>query len=48
MVGQSPVATPADVIDNVRLASKKNQSAVLLRVEYKGEKRFLAVKLATA
>jgi serine protease Do len=48
MVGQKPVETPDDVIERVRLAAEQKQSAVLLRVEYRGQNRFVAVKLATA
>jgi serine protease Do len=48
MVGQKSVDTPDDIIERVRLAAEKKQSAVLLRVEYQGENRFVAVKLAAA
>jgi serine protease Do len=48
MVGQKPVETPDEVIEHVRDAAEKKQSAVLLRVEYGGQNRFVAVKLATA
>ena len=48
MVGQKTVESPDDVIEHVRHASEQKQSAVLLRVEYRGQNRFVAVKLATA
>ena len=48
MVGQKTVETPDDVIEHVRDAAEQNKSAVLLRVEYRGQNRFVAVKLATA
>jgi len=48
MVGQKTVDSPDDVIEHVRHASEQKQSAVLLRVEYRGQNRFVAVKLATA
>jgi len=48
MVGQRNVATPDEVVESVKQASARKSAAVLLRVEYKGEKRFLAVKLAKA
>jgi serine protease Do len=48
MVGQKTVESPDDVIEHVRYASEQKQSAVLLRVEYRGQNRFVAVKLATA
>ena len=48
MVGQKPVDSPSDVIEHVRNAAEQKQSAVLLRVEYRGQNRFVAVKLATA
>jgi serine protease Do len=48
MVGQKPVASPGDFIERVRHAAENKQSAVLLRVEYRGENRFVTVKLATA
>ena len=48
MVGQRNVATPDEVVKSVKQASARKSAAVLLRVEYKGEKRFLAVKLAKA
>jgi serine protease Do len=48
MVGQKTVDTPDDVIEHVRHAAEKKHSAVLLRVEYRGEKHFISVKLATA
>ena len=47
MVGQKPVESPDDVVERVRLAAEQKQSAVLLRVEYRGQNRFVAVKLAT-
>ena len=48
MVGQKPVETPDQVVEHVRNAAEQKQSAVLLRVEYRGQNRFVAVKLATA
>ena len=48
MVGQKAVETPDEVIKHVRDAAEKKQSAVLLRIEYRGQNRFVAVKLATA
>jgi serine protease Do len=48
MVGQDPVESPADVIEHVQQAAEQKKSAVLLRVEYRGQNRFVAVKLATA
>ena len=48
MVGQKSVETPDQVIEHVRHAAEKKLSAVLLRVEYLGQNRFVAVKLATA
>ena len=48
MVGQKTVETPDDVIERIHLAAEKKHSAVLLRVEYRGEKHFISVKLATA
>ena len=48
MVGQEPVETPDEVIDHVRQAAEQKKSTVLLRVEYRGQNRFVAVKLATA
>ena len=48
MVGQNAVASPDDVITQVRQAAEQKKSAVLLRVEYRGQNRFVAVKLATA
>lgn len=48
MVGQKPVETPDQVVEHVRNAAEQKQSAVLLRVEYRGQNRFVAVELATA
>ena len=48
MVGQKAVESLDDVIERVRLAAEQKQSAVLLRIEYRGQNRFVAVKLATA
>ena len=48
MVGQKSVETPDEVIEHVRDAADNEQSAVLLRIEYRGQNRFVAVKLATA
>ncbi len=48
MVGQKPVDSPDDVIEHVRKAAEQKKSAVLLRVEYRGQNRFVAVKLAAA
>jgi len=48
MVGQKPVESPDDVIERVRHAAEQKRSAVLLRIEYRGQNRFVAVKLATA
>ncbi|UCB55413.1 MAG: PDZ domain-containing protein, partial [Thiotrichales bacterium] len=48
MVGQTAVDSPDDVVEHVRNAAEQKQSAVLLRVEYRGQNRFVAVKLATA
>ena len=48
MVGQETVKTPDEVIEHVKEAAEQKKSAVLLRVEYRGQNRFVAVKLATA
>ena len=48
MVGQETVDSPTEVIEYVRQAAEHKKSAVLLRVEYRGQNRFVAVKLATA
>jgi serine protease Do len=48
MVGQAQVESPDDVIEHVQQAAEQNKSAVLLRIEYRGQNRFVAVKLATA
>ncbi len=48
MVGQEAVESPAEVVEQVRQAAEHRKSAVLLRVEYHGQNRFVAVKLATA
>jgi len=48
MVGQKPVESPDDVIERVRHAAENKLPAVLLRIEYRGQNRFVAVKLATA
>ena len=48
MVGQKTVDSPDDVVEHVRNAAEQKRSAVLLRVEYRGQNRFVAVELATA
>ena len=48
MVGQKVVKTPDEVIQRVKAAADKKHTAVLLRVEFQGEKRFVSVKLASA
>lgn len=48
MVGQEAVKTPDEVIERVKAAADKKHTAVLLRVEFQGEKRFVSVKLASA
>jgi serine protease Do len=48
MVGQEPVRSPDEVVAKVKEAAKRERSAVLLLVEHRGEKRFVAVKFATA
>lgn len=48
MVGQDEVQTPDDVIERVKSAAKQNLPVVLLRIDDKGDKRFVAVKLAAA
>jgi len=48
MVGQEPVLTPDDLLAEVEEAKQHERSSVLLLVEHRGEKRFVAVKLATA
>jgi len=48
MVGQEPVRSPDDVVAEVKKAAKQERSSVLLLVELRGEKRFVAVKLVQA
>ena len=48
MVGQEQVKTPDEVVDKVREAALAKRSSVLLLLEQEGEKRFIAVKFATA
>jgi len=48
MVGQDEVSTPKDLIQYVQQAAEKKHAAVLLRVEFQGEQRFVSVKLASA
>lgn len=48
MVGQKVVKTPDEVVERVKAAADKKHTAVLLRVEFQGEKRFVSVKLASA
>jgi len=48
MVGQEPVRSPDDVVAEVKEAAKQERSSVLLLVELRGEKRFVAVKLTQA
>jgi serine protease Do len=48
MVGQEPVQSPAEVVARVEEAAKQERSAVLLLVEHRGEKRFVAVEFASA
>lgn len=48
MVGQKQVESPDDVIEHVQQAAEQKKPAVLLRIEYRGQNRFVAVKLATA
>lgn len=46
MVGQKPVSSPQDVVDEVKEASAKNRDAVVLLIERSGDARFVAVDLA--
>lgn len=48
MVGQEPVRSPGDVVAEVQEAARQEKRSVLLLVEHRGEKRFVAVKLAAA
>ena len=48
MVGQEPVQSPEQVVDKVKEAASQERSAVLLLVEHRGEKRFVAVEFASA
>ena len=48
MVGQEPVRSPDEVVAKVKEAAGRERSAVLLLVEHRGEKRFVAVRFATA
>ena len=48
MVGQEPVESPGEVIAKVKEAAKQERSAVLLLVEHRGEKQFVAVEFAAA
>ena len=48
MVGQEPVKSPDQVVDKVNKAAKQERSAVLLLVEHRGERQFVAVEFASA
>jgi serine protease Do len=48
MVGQERVQSPDDVVVEVQEAAKEERGSVLLLVEHRGEKHFIAVKLAEA
>ncbi|MBW2421553.1 MAG: DegQ family serine endoprotease [Deltaproteobacteria bacterium] len=48
MVGQERVQSPDDVLTEVEEAAEEEKGSVLLLVEHRGEKRFIAVKLAEA
>jgi len=48
MVGQEPVQSPDEVVDKVEEAAKRERSAVLLLVEHRGAKQFVAVEFAAA
>lgn len=48
MVGQERVQSAAEVVTKVREAAIDKRPSVLLLVEYGGEKRFIAVRFATA
>ncbi len=46
MVGQKPVSSPQDVVDQVNEAGAKHRNAVVLLIERSGDARFVAVDLA--
>ena len=48
MVGQERVQSPDDVVVEVQEAAKEERGSVLLLVEHRGKKHFIAVKLAEA
>ncbi len=48
MVGQEPVESPGEVVSKVREAAERDLPAVLLLIEHRGEKQFVAVKFASA
>jgi serine protease Do len=48
MVGQEPVESPGEVVAKVREAAERDLSAVLLLIEHRGEKQFVAVEFASA
>lgn len=48
MVGQEPVQSPDEVVAKVEEAAEQERASVLLLVEHRGSKRFVAVKFAAA
>ena len=48
MVGQEPVQAPDEVVAKVEEAAEQERASVLLLVEHRGDKRFVAVKFAAA
>jgi len=48
MVGQEPVQSVGQVVNKVKEAASHERSAVLLLVEHRGQKRFVAVEFASA
>ena len=48
MVGQETVKSPDDVIARVQQAAAEHKPSVLLMLEYNGQQRFVAVKIADA
>ena len=45
MVGQKPVASPEDVVEAVEQAAASGRPSVLLMLEQRGARRFVAVEL---
>jgi serine protease Do len=48
MVGQEPVESPNEVVAKVKEAARQERPAVLLLVEHRGERQFVAVEFAAA